>query len=276
MFTLDDVTVSFGHRQVLDIDSIRFDSGAAVALMGSNGSGKTTLLRLLAGLLVPSSGSIRKDHDLTVGYVSQHHQPHAFMPMTVNEVLAIGRFRERGLLGRMRAPDRHAMDDAAERLKVVDLRKRSFGELSGGQRQRVLIAAALASQSDCLLLDEPITGLDIPSQDIVLEVVDAERIRNKLVVLSTHHLSEAQLCERIVLLKGTVVADGRPEDVLNEENVAAAFGENALTRLEFGEGDDASSLLILEEPGPLRDADFGRASHIAGEAEWTIGPRQRP
>ena len=276
MFTLNDVKVSFGNRQVLDIDSMRFDSGAAVALMGSNGSGKTTLLRLLGGLLVPTSGDVRKDYEITVGYVSQHHSPHAFMPMTVNEVLMIGRFRERGLLGRMRKDDRDAMDVAAERLKVADLRRRSFGQLSGGQRQRVLIASALASQSDCLLLDEPITGLDIPSQDIVLEVVDAERMRNKLVVLSTHHLSEARLCERIVLLKGAVLADGTPEQVLNEENMAAAFGANAVTRLEFGEGDDMSSLLVLEEPGPARDADFGRASQIAGEAVWSLGPRKRP
>ena len=167
----------------------------------------------------------------------------------------------------MRKVDRDAMDVAAERLKVADLRRRSFGQLSGGQRQRVLIASALASQSDCLLLDEPITGLDIPSQDIVLEVVDAERMRNKLVVLSTHHLSEARLCERIVLLKGAVLADGTPEQVLNEENMAAAFGANAVTRLEFGEGDDMSSLLVLEKPGSARDADFGRAS----QNRWRSG-----
>ncbi len=276
MFTLDDVKVSFGSRQALAVEKMRFDSGAAVALMGSNGSGKTTLLRLLAGLLTPTTGSIRKDYEVSVGYVSQHHHPHAFMPMTVSEVLMIGRFRERGLLGRMRKDDRDAMDVAAERLKVADLRRRSFGQLSGGQRQRVLIASALASQSDCLLLDEPITGLDIPSQDIVLEVVDAERMRNKLVVLSTHHLSEARLCERIVLLKGSVLADGTPAEVLNEENMAAAFGANALTRLEVGDGDDTSALLVLEEPGHTHDADFGRSSHIAGESVWTLGPRARP
>lgn len=276
MFTLDDVKVSFGNRRALAVEQMRLDSGAAVALMGSNGSGKTTLLRVLAGLLTPTTGSVRKDYEITVGYVSQHHHPHAFMPMTVSEVLMIGRFRERGLLGRMRKADRDAMDVAAERLQVADLRRRSFGHLSGGQRQRVLIASALSSQADCLLLDEPITGLDIPSQDIVLEVVDAERMRNKLVVLSTHHLSEARLCERIVLLKGAVLADGTPAEVLNEENMAAAFGANALTRLEVGEGDKTSSLLVLEELGHTHDAEFGRSSHIAGESVWTLGPRARP
>ena len=276
MFTLDDVKVSFGNRQALTVEKMRLDSGASVALMGSNGSGKTTLLRVLAGLLTPTTGSVRKDYEITVGYVSQHHHPHAFMPMTVSEVLMIGRFRERGLLGRMRKADRDAMDVAAERLQVADLRRRSFGHLSGGQRQRVLIASALSSQADCLLLDEPITGLDIPSQDIVLEVVDTERMRNKLVVLSTHHLSEARLCERIVLLKGAVLADGTPAEVLNEQNMAAAFGVNALTRLEVGEGDKTSSLLVLEEPGHTHDAEFGRSSHIAGESVWTLGPRARP
>lgn len=276
MFTLDDVTVSFDNRPVLDVGKMRLESGTAVALMGANGSGKTTLLRLLAGLLEPSSGVVRKDYEVTVGYVSQHHQPHEFMPMTVGEVLMIGRFRERGLLGRMRRVDRQAMNDAAEQLQVADLVRRPFGQLSGGQRQRVLIAAALASKSDCLLLDEPITGLDIPSQNIVLEVVEAERMRNKLVVLSTHHLSEARLCERIVMLNGSVLADGTPSEVLNGENMAATFGENALTRLEVSEDGRTSEFLVLEEHGHAHGADFGRASHIAGESVWTLGQRRRP
>lgn len=276
MFTLDDVTVSFDNRSVLDVDKMRLESGTAVALMGANGSGKTTLLRLLAGLLVPTTGVVRKDYEVTVGYVSQHHHPHAFMPMTVNEVLMIGRFRERGLLGRMRRIDRQAMNDAAEQLQVADLSRRPFGQLSGGQRQRVLIAAALASKSDCLLLDEPITGLDIPSQNIVLEVVEAERMRNKLVVLSTHHLSEARLCERIVMLNGTVLADGTPARVLNEQNMAATFGENSLTRLEVSEDGRTSEFLVLEEHGHTHDTDSGRASHIAGESVWTVGTRRRP
>ncbi len=247
MFTLDDVVVAFGNRTALAVDRLRFEAGSTVALMGSNGSGKTTLLRLLAGLLAPTKGTIRTDREVTIGYVSQHHQPHAYMPMTVDEVLSIGRFRHRGLLGRMRSADRQAMDRAAEQLKIIDLRKRSFAQLSGGERQRVLIATALASQSECLLLDEPITGLDIPSQDIVLEVVEAERLRNKLVVMATHHLSEARLCERIVLLKNTVLADGQPDKVLNEMGMVAAFGENALTRLEVGAGGGDPSLLFVEE-----------------------------
>ncbi|WP_419841855.1 metal ABC transporter ATP-binding protein [Candidatus Poriferisodalis sp.] len=275
MFTLDDVTVAFGNRTALAVDKMRLDAGATVALMGSNGAGKTTLLRLLAGLLVPTTGAVCKDCEITVGYVSQDHSPHAYMPMTVDEVLTIGRYRRRGLLGRMRSSDHQAMDRAAEQLRIGDLRKRSFGQLSGGQRRRVLIAAALASQSDCLLLDEPITGLDIPSQDIVVEVLEAERLRNKLVVLSTHHLSEACLCERIVLLKGGVLADGRPEEVLGEKNIAAAFGENALTRLELGEGNGASSILVLEEHDHCIDSSFGRVSHVAGESLWSIGPRER-
>ena len=90
------------------------------------------------------------------------------------------------------------------------LRRRPFGELSGGQRQRVLVAQALAAQPDLLLLDEPITGLDLPSQQRILEVIDETPSRRHVVVLSTHHLGEARRIDRVLLLAGCVLADGAP------------------------------------------------------------------
>lgn len=224
LFRLHDVRVSFGPCHVLETGDLTLDGASTVALMGPNGSGKTTLLRVLSGLQPPTSGRLEPRGDIRVGFVCQHHQPHPFMPMTVHEVLTIGRYRSRGLLKRFGRRDKEAVRAAAERLDVAHLRHRAFGELSGGQRQRVMVAMVLASDYECLLLDEPVTGLDLPSQATILEVVEAERAAGRLVVMSTHHLQEARRCDRVVLLKGMVLADGPPDEVLTDANLTAAFG----------------------------------------------------
>ncbi len=224
LFHLHDVRVSFGPCHVLETGDLKLDGPSSVALMGPNGSGKTTLLRVLSGLQRPTSGRLESAGDVRVGFVCQHHQPHPFMPMTVQEVLTIGRYRSSGLLRRFRRSDKEAVRVAAERLDVAHLRHKSFGELSGGQRQRVMVAMVLASDYDCLLLDEPITGLDLPSQTTILEVIEAERAAGHLVVMSTHHLQEARRCDRVLLLKGMVLADGPPDEVLTDAHLTAAFG----------------------------------------------------
>lgn len=254
MFHLHDVRVSFGSCHVLETGDLHLEAPATVALMGPNGSGKTTLLRVLSGLQAPTSGKMETDGDVSVGYVCQHHHPHAYMPMLVSEVLAIGRYRKRGLLGRLRRSDRQILSEAAERLSVGQLRNRAFGELSGGQRQRVMVAMVLASEADCLLLDEPITGLDLPSQATILEVVEAERAAGRLVVLSTHHLQEARRCDRVVLIKGMVLADGTPDEVLREVNMAAAFGGQLVA-------DDATEHEYVME-----------SHHAHGEGDHSHGP----
>jgi ABC-type Mn2+/Zn2+ transport system ATPase subunit len=129
-----------------------------------------------------------------------------------------------------------------ERLEVADLGKRTFGDLSGGQRQRVLVATAIAGEVRTVLLDEPITGLDLPSQRLILDVVDEERARGRLVMLSTHHLDEAEHCDRVLLLNTSVVADGPPETVLVHGPLAEAFGVHAV-RIE---GDE---LEVMDEHG---------------------------
>jgi ABC-type Mn2+/Zn2+ transport system ATPase subunit len=231
LFTLDEVRVAFGDRLALDTGNRTLEAATTVAVMGPNGSGKTTLLRVLAGLIEPAAGTVRTSGSRpTMAYVAQHQHQHAWMPLTVAEVLRMGRYRQRGLLGRLTRDDRRLVAEAADRLRVTDLLGRAFGELSGGQRQRVLMAGALANDADCLLLDEPITGLDLPSQRLILDIVDAERDRGRLVLLTTHHLDEARHCDRVLLLNTTVVADGTPDEVLVQDNLTAAFGPRVVNQ----------------------------------------------
>jgi ABC-type Mn2+/Zn2+ transport system ATPase subunit len=218
----DDVCVHYGAVVALHPTSLRLDAGTSVALVGPNGSGKSTLLGLLAGLVRPTSGHVRTDVD--VAMVTQHPEHHAWIPLSVDDVLRMGRYSRRGLLGRLRREDRAAIDAAAARLEVDSLRRRAFGDLSGGQQQRVLVAQAVASSPGLLLLDEPITGLDLPSQHRILEVIDEVTAAGVTVVFSTHHLGEARRADRVLLVAGCLVADGPPADVLRPEPLAQAFG----------------------------------------------------
>jgi len=216
--------VNYGEIRALAPTDLGVARGVSVALVGSNGSGKSTVLGLLAGLIKPSRGQVRVGAGIRTGFVAQQHGHHRWMPLSVKEVIAMGRFGRLGLLGRMRGVDRAAVQTAAERLEVVELLRRPVSELSGGQRQRVLVAQALVDDPDLLLLDEPITGLDLASQRVILEVIDQQRQRGAAVVFSTHHLDEAREADRVVLLAGRLVADGAPSDVLTPQHLAEAFG----------------------------------------------------
>jgi ABC-type Mn2+/Zn2+ transport system ATPase subunit len=218
----DAVCVHYGRTVALAPTSFEFAPGSSVALVGSNGSGKTTLLALLAGLVIPEDGTIEVSG--TVAMVTQHHDHHRWMPLSVDEVLRMGRYQHRGLLGRLTRQDREIVDAAADQLEVAHLRRRSFGDLSGGQQQRVLVAQAIAAEPDVLLLDEPITGLDLPSQLRILEVIGQHATGGGLVVFSTHHLAEARRADRVLLMAGCVLADGAPGDVLVPTLLAEAFG----------------------------------------------------
>jgi iron complex transport system ATP-binding protein len=232
-----DVCVHYGTTTALAPSSFALRRGTTTALVGANGSGKTTLLSLLAGLIEPDDGTVRVGGG--VAMVAQHRQHHRWMPLSVDEVLRMGRYRERGLLGRLGARDRAAIDLAAEQLEVTHLRRRSFSDLSGGQQQRVLVAQALAGDPAVLLLDEPITGLDLPSQLRILDVMAGAADGGRTVVFSTHHLAEARRADRVMLLAGCVLADGPPSAVLVPRLLAEAFGGRLIR-------DDGSTVVVDE------------------------------
>ena len=218
---VEGVTVDYGGRIALSDITIHLRAGSVTALIGPNGSGKTTLLHVMAGLIIPASGVVVRPE--RVAYMPHQHGMGVWMPLTVREVIGMGRYRHRGLLRRLTAADRLRVRDAAELLEVSDLLGRQFGELSAGQRQRVLMAQTILQEGDLLLLDEPITGLDLASQQRILEVINAERDRGAIVVLSTHHLDEARRCDHVVLLANRLVAQGTPAEVLTAEVLQSSY-----------------------------------------------------
>jgi iron complex transport system ATP-binding protein len=238
------------ERPALDGVSLSVDPGDLYAVIGPNGSGKSTLLKLLLGTLHPSDGSVdysgRRVDEWTrralaqrIGVVPQGEE--TVFPITVREMVGMGRYPHVGLLGRPGARDREAIEEALERCDVVEFAERPISKLSGGERQRVLIARALAQRPKTLVLDEPTVSLDIRHEmeifELLAELVDRDGVT---VVLVTHHLNlAARYAERLLLLdRGIPVAEGSPADVLTKETIERVY--------EW-------SVVVSGHPGPGRD-----------------------
>lgn len=218
-----DLSVEYGGATALSDVTVAVPVGATVAVIGPNGSGKSTFLRAIAGLVDPARGEI-ETFGRSVAMVLQATDVDRTVPITVLDTVTMARFAERGLLGRLRPDDRAAVARAMARLAIGDLADRQLHDLSGGQRQRVLVAQGLAQQADILLLDEPITGLDLVSRDRILTVVDEESASGRTVIITTHSLAEARRCQLVLLVATRMVAFGPPDDVLRETTLSEAFG----------------------------------------------------
>lgn len=242
--SLRNVVARRGGSVVLTVDRLDLGAGSVAAVVGPNGSGKSTLLHVIAGLLPGVEGDLRvlgrrpADVRRRVAYVLQATAVGQYLPVSVREVVGMGRYPLTRRLARLgaaaRRADRAAVDEAIDRLELGDLTRRYLGELSGGQRQRVLVAQGLAQAGEVLLLDEPVSGLDVASAERISAIVAEERAAGHTVVVATHDLAEAAAADRAVLLAGRLVAAGDPTDVLCRRHLAAAYGDRLL-RL----GDDA-------------------------------------
>ena len=225
----DVVIVRDGHV-ALASSTFRVPEAAITAVIGPNGSGKSTLLHAATGLLPLESGSIEVlgkrpvEARGEVAYVVQHMNVNPGIPMTVREVVSMGRYPSTGLLKRLSTADKAQVNDAMALLRIDDLADRQVARLSGGQRQRVFVAQALAQDHRVLFMDEPLTGLDIQSAQTIDDIMHAEPARGCSVVFTTHDLEEARAADHVILVSGYVVADGAPEDVLTPENLATAYG----------------------------------------------------
>lgn len=228
----EDLSLGYGKHIAVHKSSFEIPSGAITALIGPNGSGKSTLLNGIAGLADPVGGSITVhpigDAPRKVSYVLQATKINEALPVTVREVVAMGRYAEKRPFGRFTSTDRTAIETAMKRMDITDLGGRHLTELSGGQRQRAFVAQGLAQEHDILLLDEPITGLDIVSAQAIDDVIHDEHAHGCTVVMTTHDLAEARVADHVILLSGAVIAYGPPDDVLTIEHLTEAYGASLL------------------------------------------------
>ncbi len=227
---LDGVTVRYGPILALDDADLAVEAGSVVAVIGPNGSGKSTLLSTISGLVQPTRGQVRVHgrpprHGLRgIAHVLQTTAANESVPLTVRETVRMGCYARCGPFRPLSRADRAAIDEAIARMRLGDLVHRQLHELSGGQRQRVFVAQGLAQRAEVLLLDEPISGLDLVTQEAITEVVQAERAAGRTVVLTTHDVGTAHLADHVVLVATRVVADGTPTEVLTPTHLSRAYG----------------------------------------------------
>jgi manganese/iron transport system ATP-binding protein len=224
--------VYFDGTTALEDISFSVDVPQKVAVVGPNGAGKTTLLKVIAGIYPPSAGTVRvygygPVSHICIAYVPQRTQVDWRFPVTVADVVMMGRVKK---LGPFRWPRKHdwgIVDEALDRVGMTELRQRHIRALSGGQQQRVFLARALAQEAEIVMLDEPLTGLDAPTQQAILSLLDDLKAEGVPSLVATHDLTlAAEHFDRALLLNRRLVAEGPPSDVFTAEALQSAYGAN--------------------------------------------------
>lgn len=232
---IDHVRVSFNGQLALEDLTFHVPHGAQLAVVGPNGAGKTTLFKALVGLVQLQSGNIHihdrplGHHQDCVAYVPQREEVDWRFPVTVSDVVMMGRFGQQAWLRRPGKRDKQVVSRSLEQLGIADLAERPIGELSGGQQQRVFLARALAQEPHILLMDEPFTGVDFTTQDAVLNLLEHLQSEQVTAMISTHDLTLAsERFEKVLLINKRMIAYGTPEEVFTPPYLSQAFGSQVL------------------------------------------------
>jgi manganese/iron transport system ATP-binding protein len=233
-----------GHFALEDI-SFHLHAGERVAVVGPNGAGKSTLFKVVSGVLPPSSGEVKisgfgpRGH-ICIAYVPQRSQVDWRFPASVADVVMMGRIGQIGFFRWPRRKDWDTVHDALEAVDMDALANRQIGELSGGQQQRTFLARALAQEAELVLMDEPLNGLDTPSQEAILSLLEKLRQQKITVMVATHDLGQAAShFDRVMLLNRRLIRFGSPHEVLSSQNLLKAYGGHA----QLIQGEDGTTTL---------------------------------
>lgn len=262
-----DLVLGYGDHVVIDKSSFNIPAGLVTAVIGPNAAGKSTLLNAIADLITPLGGEIRvaaaSNRGRRVSYVLQTTKVNEALPISVSEVVAMGRFASAGWYRPLSKTDREAINNAMERLGINHIARKHLPELSGGQRQRVFVAQGLVQDHDLLLLDEPLTGIDLTAAKAIDDVIHDEIENGCTVVMTTHDLSEARIADHVLLVSGKVVASGPPDQVLTAKNLQSAYGD---ALMHLGEGE-----LFVDDPAhkPVPGRHIHREKTIHTESSPT-------
>lgn len=232
--SVEDVTVTYNNGNVAIYDStFSLHSGCICALVGINGSGKSTLFKAIMGFVKPARGRVLiggqpvaiAQKQNRIAYVPQSEEVDWSFPVSVHDVVMMGRYGSMGFLRIPRAEDRRIVEESLQRVQMWEYRERQIGELSGGQKKRVFLARALAQQASVVLLDEPFTGVDVKTEAAIIQLLRELRAAGSIILVSTHNLgSVPEFCDHAVIINRTVLAFGPTAEVFTEANLARAFG----------------------------------------------------
>jgi len=268
------VTVTYRNGLTALTDaSFEIPQGTITALVGVNGAGKSTLFKAIMGFVPLARGTItllgrpvrEALRQNLVAYVPQAEEVDWSFPVLVEDVVMMGRYGKMGFFRRPSPADRAAVDAALNRVNMQDFRHRQIGELSGGQKKRVFLARALAQEGQVILLDEPFTGVDVKTEEAIITLLHELRAEGRVMLVSTHNLgSVPEFCDRVVLVKGTVLAHGPTDSTFTRDNLERAFG-GVLRHITLGgnalhDDDDPRAVSILtDDERPL--VQYGNRTH---------------
>jgi ABC-type Mn2+/Zn2+ transport system ATPase subunit len=249
---IENADIGYGEKIVMHNLSFQVPHGARVAVVGPNGAGKSTLFKALVGILPLHSGHIfihgqsLRTHKDCVAYVPQREDVDWRFPVTVNDVVMMGRFGQIGWWSNPSKADKQIVRESIEQMGISDLADLSIGRLSGGQQQRAFLARALAQEPHILLMDEPFTGVDTTTQEATFNLLDHLRQQQVTAIISTHDLNlAASRFDLVLLVNHRLIAYGSPQQVFTRENLASAFG-NSLLVIENG-------MMLVDECSPLEE-----------------------
>lgn len=223
------LTVTYGQVKALEDINFELVQADRLAVIGPNGAGKSTLFKVISGILTPSAGNVQIfGHEpgghLCIAYIPQRSQVDWTFPVTVSNVVMMGRNGRLGLLRWPGAEDRQIVQKALEVVHLTDLADRQISELSGGQQQRMFIARALAQKAELMLMDEPFTGLDHPSQEELFAILDELHQQQVTVMVALHDLKmAAERFDRVMLLNHRLLAFGKAAEVFHEDILRNAY-----------------------------------------------------
>lgn len=225
----EEVALGYGGVRVLENLSFAVGEGDFLGIVGPNGAGKSTILKAMLGILRPAEGAVEYGaevhRDLRFGYVPQRHTLDDIYPLSVRAIVRMARYARAGLLRRPGADDERAVSHALEAIDIGDIAERRFGELSGGQRQRALIARALATGANFLVLDEPTDGMDLKSTHGILGLMRRlNREEGLTVVFVSHQLNEvANYVGRLLVIDEGRYDFGPVEEVLTADHLQRIY-----------------------------------------------------
>jgi ABC-type Mn2+/Zn2+ transport system ATPase subunit len=223
ILTAEGLTVRYGEVVALDGLDVAIPRGATVAVLGPNGSGKSTFFSVAVGLAPAAAGRIEAATD-RIAYLPQQIAIEPMFPATVEDVVRMGRWADLRPRHRLRPRDHELVANAMRTLAVEHIARRRVGVLSGGQRQRALLAQVAAQDAELLLLDEPFTGVDSPTEDTVRSLIETWRGEGRTVMVATHDLARAARDYDLVLaLNRRVIAFGPAAQACTEDVLGATF-----------------------------------------------------
>ncbi len=266
------VSFAYGNVPLLQDINLHLHTGQFAALVGPSGAGKTTLLKLLLGMLSPARGSIDfkgrgvgPKNTLHLGYVPQLETVDWNFPVTVEQVVLMGRIGRTTIWPWPSREDRRRVHNVLERLDIAELHRHHIRNLSGGQQQRVFLARALIAEPDLLILDEPTTGVDMRTAENVLHSLAQLNAQGMTILMTTHDLNAAAAhVPWIVCLNRRIIAQGRPVDVFTPPILNETYQGDMLVIRHNG------MLIVQQKPHGPSDHECGPRP-VPGEMPITHG-----